>query len=174
MSSGNWTNSDGLYLEFGTSKPAVDVAGEYSTLGDFREVNIRIDDLTTLTAAAAIISQNFRFPKGCRIARVDVISDVAATGTNAVLNLGLIQEDRTTAMSGTTPAQAFIAALPVTSFDSVGETTSLTVGSTYAGSFLGTSTTEVGYLTADYDTAAFTAGALNIRIFYYGRGVITQ
>lgn len=174
MSSGNWTNSDGLYLEFGTSKPAVDVAGEYKTYGDFREVNIRIDDLTTLTAGAAIISQNFRFPKGCRIARVDVIADVAATGSGAVLNLGLIQEDRSTAMTGTTPAQAFIAALPVTSFDAVGETTSLTVGSTYAGSFIGTSTTEVGYLTADYDTAAFTAGALNIRIFYYGRGVITQ
>lgn len=174
MSSDSWMNADGLYLEQGTRKAAVDVAGEYKTYGDMREVNLRIDDMTTLGTAAAIISQNFRFPKGCRIARVDVITDTACTGTNAVLNLGLIQEDRTTAMTGTTPAQAFIAALPVTSMDAVGETTSLVVGSTYAGSFIGTSPVEVGYITADYDTAAFTAGALNIRIFYYGRGTITQ
>lgn len=173
MSTGNWKNADGLYLEYGTTKATVAAAGEYKTYGDFREINVRLD-LTTLGTAAAIIDNNLKFPTGTRIARVDVISDVAATGSGAVLNVGLIQEDRSTAMTGTTPAQAFVAALPLANIDAVGETTSLTVGSTYAGSFLGTSTTEVGYITADYDTAAFTAGAVNIRIFLYGRGTITQ
>lgn len=174
MSSGNWYNSDGLYLEYGTTKPTIDVAGEYKNFGDLREVNIRLADLTTVpvssAAGAGIISQNFKFPTGCRIQRIEVVSDVAATGTNAVLNLGLIQEDRSTEID----FDGFIAALPLTSFDTVGETTVLTAGSTYGGALLGTSTTLVGYLTADYDTAAFTAGALNIRIFYYGRGVVTQ
>lgn len=170
MSSGTWYNSDGLELEFGTTKSAIDPAGEYKTYGDFREINIRIPDLTTITASPAIISNNLKFPIGMRIARIDIISDVAATGAGAVLNLGLIGEDRSTQID----YDGLIAAIPLANIDAVGETTSLTVGSTYAGALLGTSTTSVGYLTADYDTAAFTAGAVDIRIFLYGRGTITQ
>lgn len=167
---GSWMNNDGLYLEYGTTKSAIDPAGEYPTTGDFREINIRIPDMTTITASPAIISQGFKFPTEMRIARVDIISDVAVTGTNAVLNLGLIREDRTTQLD----YDGLIAAIPTTSLDAVGETTSLTVGATYAGALIGTSTSNVGYITADYDTAAFTAGAVNIRIFLYGRGTITQ
>lgn len=169
MSSGSWKNSDGLYLEFGTTKQAVDVAGEYKTYGDFREINIRLD-LTTLTSTPAIISQNLKFPTGCRIAQVTVITDTAATGTGATLDLGLQAEDRSTEID----YNGLIAALPLTSMDAVGETSAITVGSTGAGALLGTSTSSVGYLTANYNTAAFTAGAVDIRVFYYGRGVITQ
>lgn len=174
MTSGSWFDGDGLYRQYGTAKATSEVAGEYKTYGDMREINLRIPDLTavgsTSAAGAGIISNNVKFPTGLRIARIDIISDVAATGSGAVLNLGLIGEDRTTEID----FDGLIAALPVTSFDTVGETTSLTVGSTYAGALLGTSTSSVGYLTADYDTAAFMAGALNIRIFLYGRGTITQ
>lgn len=170
MSSGNWLDADGLYHEFGTTKPAVDVAGTYSTLGDMREINVRIADLTTLTSSPVIISQNLKFPKELRIARIDVITDTAATGTGATLDIGLVQEDRTTAID----ADGLVAALPLTSIDAVGETTSLTVGSTYAGALIGTSTSNIGHLTANYNTAAYTAGALDIRIFLYGRGTISQ
>lgn len=169
MSSGNWKNADGLYLEFGTTKPVVDVAGEYKTYGDFREINIRLD-LTTLTSTPAIISQNLRFPTGMRIARIDVISDVAATGTGATLDLGLQAEDRSTEID----YNGLLAAVALTAFDAVGETNSYTAGVSGAGALMGTSTTSIGYLTANYNTAAYTAGALDIRIMLYGRGVITQ
>lgn len=169
MSSGNWKNADGLYLEFGTTKPAVDVAGEYKTYGDFREINIRLD-LTTLTSTPAIISQNLKFPTGMRIARIDVISDVAAVGSGATIDLGLQAEDRSTEID----YNGLLAAVALTSFDTVGETVSYSVGVSGAGALMGTSTSSVGYLTANYNTAAITAGALDIRIFLYGRGVITQ
>lgn len=169
MSSGNWLDADGLYHEFGTTKAAIDVAGEYKTYGDMREINVRLD-LTGLTSSPVIISQNLRFPTGLRIARIDIISDVAATGSGAVLDLGLQKEDRSTEID----YNGLIAALPLANVDLVGETTSLTAGSTYAGALIGTSTTDVGYLTANYNTAAFTAGAVDIRIFLYGRGTITQ
>lgn len=169
MSSGSWMNADGLYLQYGTAKPVVDVAGEYSTLGDFREINIRLD-LTTLTSTPAIISQNLKFPTEMRIARVDIINDVAATGASATLDLGLQREDRTTELD----YDGLIAQLAITSFNAAGETQSLTAGSTGAGALVGTSTTNVGYLTANYNTTAFSTGAVNIRIFLYGRGTITQ
>lgn len=169
MSSGNWMNADGLYLEFGTTKPTVDVAGEYKTYGDMREINIRLD-LTTLTSTPAIISQNLKFPTGMRIAQINVISDTAAVGSGATIDLGLQAEDRTTEID----YNGLLAAVALTSFDTVGETVSYTAGVSGAGALVGTSTTSVGYLTANYNTAAITAGTLDIRIFVYGRGTITQ
>lgn len=169
MTTGNWLNSDGLYLEFGTTKATVENVGEYKTYGDMSEINIRLD-LTTLTSTPVIISQTQKFPTGMRIARVDVISDTAATGTGATLDIGLQKEDRSTELD----YNGLVAALPLTSVDSVGETTSSTVGSTYAGALIGTSTTDVGYLTANYNTHTFDTGTANIRIFLYGRGTITQ
>lgn len=170
MSSGNWKNADGLYLEFGTTKPAVDVAGEYRTNGDFREINIRLDPTTLSITTPTIISQNLKFPTGMRIARIDVISDTACVGSGATLDLGLIAEDRTTEID----YNGLLAAVALTSFDTVGETNSYTVGVSGAGALMGTSTTSVGYLVANTNTALISAGALNIRIFLYGRGVITQ
>lgn len=171
MSTGNWMNADGLYLEFGTTKATTENVGEYKTYGDFREINVRIPDLTAIGSSATILSQGLKFPTGTRIARVDVITDTLATSSgSAVLNIGLIKEDRSTELD----YNGLVAAIPLTSIDTAGETTSLVVGSTYAGALIGTSTTDVGYLCADYDTAAFTAGALNVRIFLYGRGTITQ
>lgn len=170
MSTGNWYNSDGLYLQYGTSKSTVEPVGEYKTYGDFREINVRLD-LTTLTSSAAIIANNLKFPIGMRIAQINVITDTAATGTGATLDIGLQKDDRSTELD----YNGLVAALPLTSLDSVGETTSITVGGTGAGALLGTTLTDVGsYLTANYNTAAFTAGTVDVRIFLYGRGTITQ
>ena len=174
MTTGTWGttgNADGLYIEYGTTKATTENVGEYKTYGDMREVNVRIPDLTLIGSGATVLARTLKFPAGVRIARVDVIADTAATGTNAVLNIGLIKDDLSTELD----YNGLVAAIPVTSIDAAGETTSLTAGATYAGALLGTTLTDVGgYLTADYDTAAFTAGALNVRIFYYGRGTITQ
>lgn len=168
MSSGNWNNKDGLYLEFGTSKSAVDVAGEYKTYGDLREVNIRLD-LSTLTSTPAVISQNLRFPTGCRIVQVTVYSDTAVTGTSGTLDLGFVKEDRTTELD----YNGLIAAMTQATMANVGTATTLTAGVSTGGALLGVSNTSVGILTANYNTTAL-VGTLDIRVFYYGRGTITQ
>lgn len=169
MSSGNWYNSDGLYLEFGTTKPAVAIAGNYKVFGDLNEVFIDLD-LTTLTSTATIIDNNFKFPTGMRIQEVVVVTHTAATGTSTSFDLGLIQEDRATEID----YNGILATFPKTSCDAVGEQTTTTVGGTGAGALLGTSTTAVGYLTANTNASTFSAGAVRIRVRYYAFGTITQ
>lgn len=160
-----WLNNDGLLVKFGTEKAVPEVAGEYKTYGATRTVECVLD-LTTLTASSAIIAgvDNARFPTGAQIESVEVVTEVAATGSGAVFNLGFIKNDRSTALD----ADGLIAALPLASVDAAGERTLLTVGASYAGALIGTSLTDVGpYLVADYDTAAFTAGKVRIRINFH-------
>lgn len=154
-------NADGLYLKYGTSKTTPAVAGEFKTFGALHQVEIKLD-LTTLGTAPAIVDDGEIFPSGARIERVDIVTETVAVGSGAVLNIGLIKLDRTTAID----ADGFIAVLPTTSMDLAGETTVNSAGTTYAGSSIGLTTAFPGYITADYDTAAFTAGVIRVRIFY--------
>lgn len=158
-----WSNADGLYLQWGTEKTVPNVAGEYKTYGRLREVEVKID-LTAVGVNSTILSDTTFFPKGARIEEVEIFTQTAATsGGAAALNLGLIRTDRTTAYD----ADGFVAALALTAIDAAGEKTVLRVGSTGAGAFIGTTLANVGLLVADYDTAAYTAGVLIVRIRYY-------
>lgn len=169
---GTWLNNDGLYLKFGPTKTTPAAAGDYLSYGETRDIEITISDLTTLTTTAAIIDDNTWVPANVIIESVQVFADTAATsGGSATLSIGLMQNDRTTTVSDT----AFVAALAFASFDAAGETTLLTTGVTGAGTKVGTTVgTTTGYITAKYGTAAFTAGAVRIRIRYRGFGTITQ
>lgn len=157
-----WFNPDKLYLKYGPDKATSNKTGEYDYDGPTHYVETVID-LSTLTASPTIISDVYTFPKNARIEKVTVVTQTAATGAGAVLNVGLVQSaDRTTAID----ADGFVAALPLASMDAAGETTVLVVGSTYAGTSIGTTNATVGLITADYDTAAFTAGQVKVRIEY--------
>lgn len=159
-----WLNNDGLYIKTGYEQAAgPTLAGEIKTYGRLREIEVKIN-LTSLGTGSTILSDVTYFPKGARIEEVEVVTETAATsGGAAVLNLGLIRTDRTTAYD----ADGFIAALAITTHDAAGEKTVLRVGSTGAGAFIGTTLANVGLLVADYDTAAYTAGVLKVRIRYY-------
>ena len=54
----------------------------------------------------------------------------------------------------------------MTAIDTAGETNVIRKGSTGAGALIGTTLTNAGLLVADYDTAAFTAGEVVVRIRY--------
>ena len=158
-----WYNSDGLYVKFGTEEATAGKVGGYRTAGPVQMVEVFLSDLTTLTSSAVILDYNAVMPKGARIEKIEVFVQTAATsGGSATLNLGLVRTDTTTNVSDT----ALINALALTSIDAAGETTSIVVGGTGAGSSLGTSLANNGYITAKYGTAAFTAGAVRIRIYY--------
>lgn len=158
-----WNNADGLYITYGTTEGTVGKAGEYRTNGPqhITEVTITLTDATA-TDGGTIYDNNVMLPAGAQIQQVVVINEVAATGTGAVLNLGLIRTDRTTELD----YNGLLAALPLTSFDTIGETTTLTVGSTYAGALIGTVLANNGLLTIDYDTAAFTTGKIVAKIYW--------
>jgi hypothetical protein len=163
---GTWTNADGLYVKFGPTEVTVTTGGEFETDGPFRITEVEISDLTTITATAGatILADNVMIPKGARIESVQIINKTAATsGGSAVLNVGLVKQDRTTEID----FDGLVAAQAITSHDAAGEQTTLTPGSTAAGALIGTTLADPGLFVADYDTAAYTAGALYIRVRWY-------
>lgn len=159
----NWTNGDGLYVKFGQNEATVGTVGEYDTKGLERVVEAVIT-LTSLGTAAARLDETVTIPSGVRISKIKVINETAATsGGSATLNVGLQRNDRSTELD----YDGLIAAAALATFNAAGETIEITNGSTGAGALVGTTTAYPGYLTADYDTAAFTAGKIRVQVFYY-------
>lgn len=157
------TNEDGLYVKF---HKEIGVAGRggFVAAGDngLHNVQIRIT-ATDLGTAAAIMDDHVVIPAGAVIEEVEVISETACTsGGSAVLNIGLIRQDRST----TYDVDGLVAALALSTINAAGEKNVLRVGSSGAGALVGTTLANAGLITADYDTAAFTAGVLVVRIKY--------
>lgn len=157
-----WLNPDGLYKKYGVTKTTANTGGEYVTTGALREIEVNIPDLTALATGSSILSDVVFTPK-MRIEEVEIVTTTAVTsGGSAVLNVGLVQTDRSTAID----VDGLVEALAIASFNAAGEKVVLRPGATSAGALIGTTPSAVGYLVADYDTAAFTAGAITIRIRY--------
>lgn len=158
-----WYNGDGLYIKYGTEQGTAGKAGEYTTDGPQRMIELEISDLTTLTTTGVIQNDTVVLPKNARIEKVEVITTTAVTsGGSATLDIGLIRTDRSTAYDD----DGLVAALALASFNSAGETATLTTGVTSAGALVGTTLANNGYLVASYNTAAFTAGAIKVRIYF--------
>lgn len=161
---GTWSNSDGLYIKFGTDEATLTKAGEYNVLGPLHTVELTIDALTALTTTAVIQSDTAIIPDSARIEEVEVVVETAATsGGAATLDIGLVRTDRTTAYDD----DGLVVALALTSIDAAGEKTVLRVGSTGAGALIGTTLANPGLLVASYNAAAYTAGKVIIRVRYY-------
>lgn len=158
-----WYNADGLLVKFGTEEATVGKTGGYRIAGPTQVAELVLDDMTLLSATATIQDYNLVLPKGYRIEKVTVQVKTAATsGGAAVLNVGLSRTDTTTELD----YNGLIAALALTAIDAVGEETELVVGSTGAGALIGTVLANNGYFTVDYDTAAYTAGKIIVRVYY--------
>lgn len=165
---GTWVNNDGLFIKFGAdearSGTAVGWAGEYMDATDGSHVvEVVLTPMTALVAASTIVSDTVTIPFGAKIESIWLFCDIPATGVGATLNVGLIDQDRTTAFD----SNGFLEAIPLTSMDAVGETTIYTAGVTGAGTLVGATLQNTGLIVADFDTAAFTAGRVRIRIKYH-------
>lgn len=158
-----WTNPDGLTIYFDGEEAQLANGGEYKTFDLSRVEDVEVD-LTTLTTTAAVVSRSV-FPWGKTLDKVEIIADVAATsGGSATLDVGF---RRVTAGTDVDDDGA-VAALPLANINVTGETNVLTAGVTYAGALVGTvvEADESCYITASYNTAAFTAGRIRIRLFW--------
>ena len=159
---GTWLNADGLYIKYGTDEAAYDNAGEYKTDGPLRLIELELSDMTQVGSSAAIFSDNALLQEGYRIEKVEIVTTTLVTsGGAATLNIGLMRTDRSTELD----YDGLVVALPLASFNAAGETVTLTNGVTYAGALIGTTLAYNGHLTVDYDVAAFTAGAIKVRIY---------
>lgn len=158
-----WTNNDGLRVKLGNTEAEVGRGGELNKGGTFREWEFSLDLVNAATGSALIPdTDNIIFPVGFVLTEVEVVNEVAATGTNAVLNIGLVRaSDYSTAYN----ADGILAAAPITDWDAVGETKTYRVGVTGIGDQVGVATaTYPTVLVYDYDTAAFTAGRVKVII----------
>lgn len=188
MVAGNWTNSDNLYLKYGTSKTVAEAAGDYPTIGESRIMEVRVDLSTLATATASILSDNVLFGPGANnsnswiIEKVELSVDTAATSSGSgTFKMGFIQNDRATVPSNYD--HALINAETTANMATVGDrlvyvgADSIPAGSTHGGTLIGSapaSATGPYYLTAQAATAVFQTGVVRVRIFYHGIGTITQ
>lgn len=153
-----------LYNKYGLEQVVPMAGGEIANTGDTREIDFKIT-LTDLAASSAIVTgtDNLVFPAGFRVEEVEVICETAVTsGGAATLNLGLVRaSDRTTEID----VDGILAVAPITDWNAVGETKTYRVGVTGIGALAGvTSGSYPGHFVADYDTAAFTAGVITVRV----------
>lgn len=159
-----WLNTDGLFIKTGRDEGFSLRGGSISVAGPLEVIEFDLN-LTELTSTATILIDSLRIPRGARIERVEVVNETAATsGGAAVLDLGVVQEDRST---GAVPL-GLVSGLALASINApAGRVNNLTTGVTSAGSLVGTTLAAQGLITGRFTTAAFTAGRVVVRVFYY-------
>ena len=168
----SWMNDDGLYVTFGTEKADPSKGGQLAVAdGEWKVVEAEIADMTDLGTTAEIIgteggeaARGVEVPKGAFIYKVVLEVETACTsGGSATLDIGLIQAaDRTTAVDD----DGLIAAGALATMDAAGDIVEYTQGSTGHGALIGTALAANSVLCASYNTAAFTAGKVRIRVYY--------
>lgn len=186
MSSGSWSNSDGLYIQYGTAKSVSDSWGDYQLAGPNRVAEGLISLSSLNTTSGTIVSNTFFFPAGANlyIEKVELIPEIAMTTTGSpTLSIGLIQDDRTTVPTG--GATAFASSVAASSLSTAGELVTLYVGQAGAGGYIGDYNTQWntnaltsgatnsagGYVTAQLGTTTAT-GTIRCRIYYHGVATI--
>jgi hypothetical protein len=166
---GTWVNKDGLVVRLGTTEAEVTRAGWFSddTVNSMFEVVI---DLANVGSSDALLedTQDIVIPSGFLPYEVRILTETAATGSSATLNVGLWQQsDRSTVLSST----ALLAAAPRTDWATVDTSFTYKVGTTGVGNKVGaplasvTADAHSGYiLSASYSTAAFSAGRIRVQV----------
>jgi len=155
-------DGDGLLRKYGTTKAVPNYAGEYKTYGSLREIEVRIDLSLLSTSTQLILSDQVFFPKE-RVEEVVIeVETAAASSGSGTLDVGLIQTDRSTEID----FNGFIAAELTSALNTAGKKIIYTNGVSKAGALIGTTTTNVGYLVANANTAVFQSGIVYVRIRY--------
>lgn len=154
----SYVNNDGLLVLTGSDKGAVRAQGK-TTEGLKRFFVLEIEDMTQVPATAADPQQNDAYiPAGSFITAAYIIVDTACTsGGSATLNVGLQERDGTAIDADGIDATVAVSALGAN--EAVVCDGALVGGTATVGA-------DNAYISFDYDTAAFTAGAIKIVVEY--------
>jgi hypothetical protein len=163
-----WHNADNLLVKFGTGEVKVTRGGQFGTVAAGRHVVSVMLDLATLPTAASgdeqIIADNVLIPNGAFIEKVEVfVVEEPTTAGSPNLDLGLVDQDRSTEIDFNgllAAADAFETGTDIGTLVVYDTTT------TESGALVGTVLTNTGLLTASADTADWTDGTLEIRVYY--------
>lgn len=164
---GTWTNNDKLHIKFGTDAATATKGGArvYPADGGLHVVdfNLTLTDLTS--TSSTVLFDNVVIPAKAWVEKIDIKCVVAATssGSGAKLNLGLKKLDRSTEGD----YDGLLDSVAQTDMDAINETATKTVvTSGGGGALMGAPAAYPGLISGYYETEAFTAGQVNIRIFY--------
>ncbi len=156
-----WNNSDGLQIRFGNETSAPARVGSPSTMGNTKELHVKIVG-TELALASAVVGTypNHALPDNAFIESalfiVTTAFDSAADG--ASLNLGMVQaDDGTTAID----VDGIDVAITEANMDSVDKEV------VTDGALIGTTITEPAMIVADADGELFTSGEGHLIIKYH-------
>jgi len=162
MANVNWKNADGLFVKFGRNEGETGVAGEFRYHGPEAVAEFKLD-LTSL-GSDAVLDYNFVIPEGVRVSKVEtVIEETPVSAGGANWNLGLWNADTLAVFD----ADGLIVAADGEIGGDAGVVTEYTNGSTDSGAELGNVTASAYLLSASADTSTFSAGVLNVRVYYY-------
>lgn len=158
-----------LYKKYGPDRATATTAGEYTTVGLLRQVELDIT-LANLTETETIQADTLFLPAGVRIQEVEIITQTLGA-TGVAVDLGLIKaSDRTTEVD----YDGLLAAAPLAVMDAAGERTIYTASTTVpasatgTGALIGTTLAFNSHISASRTTAtAFTAGVIRIIIRFY-------
>lgn len=169
----SWNNADNLYLKYGPDKATAKKAGEYSPTTDIHEVVVKFN-LADLTETETVLDDTVTIPDGARIQEVELLT-ITAAATGTAIDVGLAR--RVTAGATTLTEidyDGLLVAAPTAVMNAGGERTIYTAittvpaSATGTGALIGTTTTEVGLITASRtDSTAFTAGTVQVKIRYF-------
>ncbi len=173
MVGGNWTNNDGLFIQYGTSKAVPTTMGDYQMPGEWRDIEFTLTP-STLTTSPAIQGNTTFFPTGVFVESVQTKVEGTPPAGGTSISIGTMRADRSTVISNT----AFLNAQLLASHDAAGEENTYTVpAAAGGGGLLGTITSFTdgfAYITALCAGTYTGAGTMKIRIRYRGIGTITQ
>lgn len=165
-----WDNADGLRVPFPGSAGTVIRGGERDF--DGRHETFVVIDLTKLPTQASgnqqIVLENVYFPVGAFIENVEVVVLKETTGASANLDLGFVKSDKTTELDFNGLLAAADAFNGGTDIGGVFKY-AITDGTltTEGGALIGTKLAYNGLLTANAETADFTAGIVEVRVHWF-------
>lgn len=167
LKSNTWLNKDGLNVFFNASIGERTKWGEENIEGTNTRKTSGTIDLASLPTLAStnkqIIADGVFLPKGALIEKIEIITLTETAGTNANLDIGLVKEDRTTEYDFN---GLLTAGDDFNGGTDLGKLYTYVVGTTDAGAVVGTVLTERCLITANPETADFTAGTIEVRIYW--------
>lgn len=166
-----WLNNDGLLIKFGNDQATPARVGKLSTAGEYQEIVVRIVGTEVGSSASPTIYKEVGIPQGAHIesAKLYVKTAFDSAADNATLTLGIWSDDG----DGTytvVDADGIDATIAQTALDPAGDTVACDGDMTTSPETLiaVANNTRPVYISAEYGTAAFTAGVADLVVSYRG------
>lgn len=160
------TNEDGLRIWGPASAQTLTRGGELVSADGKHcsEVYIPLASVAAYDSGnQTIVSENVAIPAGAFIEKVEIFVTKETAGSNANLDIGLVRTDRSTELDFN---GLITAGDDFNGGTDLGASYSYVKGTTDAGALVGTKLAYTGILTANAETANFSAGVIRVRVYW--------